>query len=123
MAGGLKRLNTRDNEVGREAMAFTLTKPVDLDALAGELTEAFGHPPGIVTNGDPSQASEDNPVVFWAMGDVDTNQIKRMVTKHDASGPKTAERPSFLAKLDSDEAFTPEELEQAVRYLLKRGSA
>lgn len=122
MAGGLRRLSARDDEVGREAMAFTLTKPVDLDTLTAELADALGQTPGIVTKGDPSQASEENPVVFWAMGGVETNDLKKVVTKHKVAEPPNAERPSFLDKAE-DEPFTPEEIEQALRYLLRRGSA
>lgn len=122
MAGGLKRLAARDDEVAQEAMAYTLTKPLDLDALTAELADAFNHPPGLVVKGDPTQASEEHPVVLWAIGDVETNQLKRMVTKHEPTPKKAIERPSFLDKPE-DESFTDEEIQQALRYLLKRGSA
>ena len=118
MAGGLKRLSKRDDEVVEGAMAFTLTKPVDLDLLCEEI----GGRQSFVVHGDPAAASEENPVTLWAT-DIDTNDLKKAVTAH-GKAPRTAEEPpAFMAKLDSDEAFTPEELEQAVRYLLKRGSA
>lgn len=122
MAGGLKRLAARDGEVGRGSVAFTLTKPIEMAQLADELAAEFHHPPGIVARGDLAQASEENPLTLWVMGDVETNDIKKAVTKHKPATPATAERPSFLDKPE-DEPFTDEEIQQALRWLLRRGSA
>lgn len=122
MAGGLKRQAARDGEVGRGSVAFTLTKPIQMDQLAQEFADDFHHPPGIVARGDLTQASEENPQTIWIMGDVETNELKKAVTRHKPAAPSTVERPSFLDKPE-DEPFTDDEIQQALRWLLKRGSA
>lgn len=124
MVAEAKRLSKRDDEVAPGAVAYAVTKPVTLEALSAGLREEFGNAMGVTVEGDPSAASEEHPVTVWVSGgEITPNDFKRVLKEHHgADEPRTAtERPSFLDK-PQDEPFTDDEIQQALRYLLERGS-
>lgn len=115
----VKRLAKRDGEAAQDSLAFAVDSPISLEHLGEELAGGSGSPPVLVAEGNLAKASEDDPITVWVVG-VDTNAFKKAVKNH--AGPTQVDRPAYLDKPE-DEAFTDEEIQQALRYLLKRGSA
>lgn len=116
----------RDGERGEGSLCFRLTKPVVLHELDEEVTAEMGwrKPAGLVTEGDPLNASEENYVSVWVLRpDVDANAVKRAVTAH--QGVKAAEAASDVLtglreQVAQGQPLSESDLQTAVRLLLTR---
>lgn len=106
-----KRLDERDGEMGEGSLAFTVSSEVQPDALAAAIREQTGERVAITVEGD----------TLWVHGQCDAAALRKAI-KAAGSQPKTAaESPlaSLLAKPE-DEPYTDDEMQRAVRLLLKR---
>jgi hypothetical protein len=118
----IKRQPERDGEVAKDALAFTLTKPIDPAVLDQELSAAMNwrKDAGLVVDGDASEASEDNPVTVWVLrDDVKAATFRSVVGKHE----RTEQTDSFAdlrAKAEAGEDYTSEEVQQVLRLLVLR---
>lgn len=119
-----KRLSDRDDEVCPGALAFTVTKPVSIDMLTAELGEETGEPAAysLVVEGKPEEASEEVPVIVWVVGEgMDAATFKRTLRAHvfDAE-PKAMQPLDSLRDKPEDQPYDDNEIQQALRLLLKR---
>ena len=120
-----KRNSGRDGEMGRKT-AFDIDAPVDLASLDRELSEELGlnGRVGLIADGDLTAASPQNPVTVWTVTqEVETNTFKKVFTAHD--GEKLVAADAAFEELlrkarDSDDPFTPDEIDLALRSLLRR---
>lgn len=122
----------RDGEAGEGSRAFTLTKPFDPEALDAELSAKMGwrKHSGLVAEGLPAEASEDDPVTVWVLRgeDVDVTDFRSVVNAHDhvavgeakaqAAAPHGDVLESLREKMGSGEDLDPDEVQQALRALL-----
>ena len=109
-------LRHRDNERGEGRRAYALTDPVELATLAGEIGNAKkGEPPVFVCEGDPASASEEAPVTLWVPKGLSEKRLVDALAKH---RPAPHPLEALLARARSDDAFTPDELQAAVKALL-----
>lgn len=128
MVSASKRLPERDGEHGPGSLAFEVTKPVLLNILDGEITEAMGwrKQAGLVAEGDTTTASAEHPAVVWVLrGEVDSRTVKQAVTAHQgveapASDDEEFDRLSAKARAVLD--LTAAEVQTALRLLLTRGT-
>lgn len=118
-----KRDSERDEEQPG-SLAFVISKPVVLHDLDVEITKAHGwrKDAGLVCEGDPSTASEQDPVTIWVLrDDAETNTVKKAVTAHQGVEDAPDELAALREKASTDEALTSDEMQMAIRLLLTRG--
>ena len=121
-----KRLPERDREHDG-AVAFTVTKAVDLESLAEQIKIAHGWRKdlGLVAEGDPAAASPEKPVVLWVLrSEASTDTVRRVVTAHEGTEAQVFEDDevtALRAKVDAGQDLTASEIQTALRLILTRG--
>lgn len=121
MSTHIKRDPERDDEVAKDAVAFTLTKPVDPALLDAELSAKMNwrKDGGIVTEGDVSRASPENPVSLWVLrGDVDAAALRSVVSAHETPDDPEDDLQPLREKALAGEEFSPEESQAVLRALV-----
>lgn len=118
------RDNERDDEPAKGAVAFTVTTPVDPAVLDADLTKRmkWRKPGGIVTDGDPSAASEDEPVTVWVLrDDVEAATFRAAVNAHQVpEEPEGDPLEALREKARDGDNLTGPEIQEALRLLLLR---
>lgn len=132
MADALMRCAERDGEHD-DALAFTLTKPVDLAGLDAELRDEEGwrKEAGLVAEGDVANASEDEPVTLWVQrGDeTSTSTLKRVVNAHVRDDHRRSrvelreQVDALRAKAQRGEDFNDDEIQTILRRIVLAGRA
>lgn len=118
----IKRNAKRDGEYGDSSVAFTLTSPVDLARLEGELSSAMNwrKDAGFISEGPADRASAKNPVDLWVLrDDVDATTLRQVVADHDPT-PEPNLLLELVDKAREGEDLTDDEVQTALRGLLLR---
>lgn len=122
MSVKIRRNEERDGEIGEGSVAFSLTKPVDPALLDTELSAEMNwrKDGGLVVEGDPSWASEGDPVTLWVMrDDVDAKVLQRVVSAHERpEQPEEDPLEVFREKARAGEDFDPEEIQTLLRAMV-----
>lgn len=124
MSVKIRRNEDRDGEIGEGSVAFSLTVPVDPALLDTELSAEMNwrKDGGIVVEGDPSWASEDEPVTLWVMrDDVDAKVLQRVVSAHERpEEPEEAPLAAYTRRAAEGDTFDADEVQEILRLLLLR---
>lgn len=123
-----RRLKERDED-RPGGQAYEVTKPVELLSLADAIRTAHGWRAdlALITEGDPAQASPENPVVLWVMReDARASTVRSAVTAHQGVETErdlaSEELAVLRAKVADGDALTETEVQTALRLLLTRGT-
>jgi len=107
-----------EDDQRKGAVAFIISKPIDLAQLGLELQEKLelDTEPGLSASGPLKTASKKNPVTVWIyLEEVNLTTLRAVVKAHDV---KASPWDLIMGKAQEGEDYTPEEIQVILRNLV-----